>query len=240
MKQRKVVVGKRNYVEKIEADVFGYTQVNTIPIIEEALFNRNAFSIHHLQGALRDRFSFLMTFCGILRGESLFICELSDLFDVEYETPDNENIHALIMKIAIGKTNRPKTLYGRVIRHKNPFYCPIGALGFYLLSRFHLADETLDFSSNRTWFDNELLVESGSKNSVDGIKDRTFRKAMKEVFKKNGTQQSNSGIPSKHFVHFGRVMGAIVAELAGGQSLEIKGLGNWNPDNTPASCPLIF
>jgi len=63
---------------------------------------------------------------------------------------------------------------------------------------------------------------------------------MKEVFKKNGTQQSNSGIPSKHFVHFGRVMGAIVAELAGGQSLEIKGLGNWNPDNTPASCPLIF
>ena len=38
------------------------------------------------------------------------------------------------------------------------------------------------------------------------------------------------GIPSKHFVHFGRTMGAIIAELVGAESSEIKGLGNWNPD----------
>ena len=100
-----MLLGKQNYIEKIESDIFGYTQVNTIPIIEEELFKRNAFSSHHLQGALRDRFSFLMTFCGVLRGESLFICELSDLFDVIYDTPDKENVHAMIMEIATGKTN---------------------------------------------------------------------------------------------------------------------------------------
>ena len=171
-----------------------------------------------------------MTFCGVLRSESLFICELSDLFDVIYDTPDKENVHAMIMKIATGKTNGCKTLYGRVIRHKNPYFCPIGALGLYLLSRFHIADETIDFSKNSTWFDIKLLVESGSKNTADSIRDTTFRKTMKEVFKKNGIHCVHVGIPSKHFVHFGRVMGAIVAELAGGQSLEIKGLGNWNPD----------
>jgi hypothetical protein len=83
-----------------------------------------------------------------------------------------------------------------------------------LLSRFHIADETIDFSKNSTWFDIKLLVESGSKNTADGIRDTTFRKTMKEVFKKNGIHCVHVGIPSKHFVHFRRVMGAIVAELA--------------------------
>ena len=35
---------------------------------------------------------------------------------------------------------------------------------------------------------------------------------------------------SKHFVHFGRSVGAIQAELYGLDSASIKSLGNWNPD----------
>ena len=95
-------------------------------------------------------------------------------------------VHALVMKIATGKTNGTKTLYGRVVRHKDPALCPIGALGLYLLARFHLADEKLDFSSNSSWFDVKLLVECGSRENTKGIKDRTYRKTMESVFEKNG------------------------------------------------------
>ena len=92
VKQRKVTLSKRNYEEKIESDIFGYTQVHAIPVVELALFERNAFSHHTCQCALRDRYCFLMSFCGILRGESLFLCELSDLFDVQYKTPGISSI----------------------------------------------------------------------------------------------------------------------------------------------------
>ncbi len=95
---------------------------------------------------------------------------------------DNETIDALVMQIAVGKTNGNKTLYGRVIRHKDPEHCAFGGLGLYLLSRFHLAQETLDFSSNRTWFDVKLLVESGSKDNTKSISDDTYRRVMTSVF----------------------------------------------------------
>jgi hypothetical protein len=40
---------------------------------------------------------------------------------------------ALILQIAIGKTNGLRTLYGRVIPHRNVFLCPLGALALYLI-----------------------------------------------------------------------------------------------------------
>ena len=89
-KTRKKHLKKVNYAEKIDASISGYTQIETIPVIEKvvcfnkALFDRNSSSAHTCQGALRDRFCFLMTYCGILRGESLFLCELSDLLAVSF------------------------------------------------------------------------------------------------------------------------------------------------------------
>jgi len=38
------------------------------------------------------------------------------------------------------------------------------------------------------------------------------------------------GIISKHFVHFGRSVGAVKAELEEMDAALIKNLGNWNPD----------
>jgi hypothetical protein len=40
------------------------------------------------------------------------------------------------MQIAIGKVNKNKTLYGRVMRHRDVERCAIGALAFYLFSRY--------------------------------------------------------------------------------------------------------
>lgn len=137
--------------------------------------------------------------------------------------------HALVMRIAVGKTNGNRTLYGRVFRHKQVEQCPFGALGLYLLSRFHCADEEIDFSSNQSWFDVKLLIEAGSKSPTVPIKDSSYRSTILKVFKENGILIL-PGIPSKHFVHFGRNIGAIVAELRNASPDEIKLLGNWNPD----------
>jgi hypothetical protein len=65
---------------------------------------------------------------GILRGESLFKAELSDLTPIELV--NEGTIHkctVLVTRIAIGKTNELKTLYGRIMRHKNMHLCGIGA-----------------------------------------------------------------------------------------------------------------
>jgi hypothetical protein len=120
-----------------------------------------------------------MTHYGILRGESLIKCELSDLYDIVLEEEGAHKCHVMVMKIAFGKTNSIKTLYGRVMRHKKVTLCPIGALGFYLLSRFHFTQETLNFSCNASWFDVKLLVEQGSKNVNKGISDQSYAKSIR-------------------------------------------------------------
>ena len=102
-----------------------------------------------------------MTNCGILRGESLFKCELSDLCDLVLDIEGVHPCHIMVKRIENGKTNGLKTIYGRVMRHKEANLCLIGAIGLYLLSRFHLNSENLNFFSNSTWFNVKLLVENG-------------------------------------------------------------------------------
>ena len=108
------------------------------------------------------------------------------------------------MRIAIGKTNGLKTLYGRVMRHKDFNLCVIGALGFYLFARFQISCESLDFSSNEKWFEVKLLIESSSPDNTKSVNNQTYAKAMRSACK-------NRGVVSKHFVHFGRSVGAVKA-----------------------------
>lgn len=223
VKTRKKTVARLNFEEKLESEFLPFLLVEKIPSIEMELFRRNAFSKKFCLGALRDRFCFLMTNGGILRGESLFNSELSDLCDLIKEDEGPHKCHILVMRIAVGKTNALKTLYGRVMRHKDFRLCPIGALAMYFLARFHLSGESLDFSSNDKWFNVKLLVESSSADTTTSISNQTYAKTMRQVC-------SKLGINSKHFVHFGRSVGAVKAELEEMDALMIKNLGNWNPD----------
>jgi len=56
--------------------------------------------------SLRDRFQFLMSLCGVLRSESLFKADLSDLMDIKLEsqlTKEPFPYHVLILRIGEGK-----------------------------------------------------------------------------------------------------------------------------------------
>ena len=117
--------------------------------------------------SLRHRFIFLFTMNGLLRGESVFKVELSDLFNLSIKQMDDiHNLSILTMlQMATGKTNRGIKLSGRVARHVNPHMCAVGSLGFYLMYCFHHSGEmtqtgpgAVDFCINSTWFDMKLLA----------------------------------------------------------------------------------
>ena len=164
-----------------------------------------------------------MTSNGSLRGESLIKSDLSDLCDIVVEGNSLDKAHIFVMRITSGKTNGLKTLYGRSMRHKDVTLCSIGALALYLLARFEFGGETIDFSSNEKWFDVKLLVEKSMANHKKAITDHNYAKSIRNAC-------ASLGIVSKHFVHFGRSVGAVQAEMYELDGSEIKVLGNWNPD----------
>jgi hypothetical protein len=90
--------------------------------------------------SLRDRYFYLFTVTGIVRGESPIRAELSDMFSIVKvdEGPPGHDAVILIMQILEGKTNNGKIVRGRTMRLKNVNMCSIGALGFHLMSRFEV------------------------------------------------------------------------------------------------------
>jgi Centromere DNA-binding protein complex CBF3 subunit, domain 2 len=180
VKFRKKRLARENYEEKIESSFMPFTLVQEVGPMERLLFRINDDSEQAI-GSLRDRFMLLMTTFGILRGESLIKCELSDLCDVVLDNQGVHDIHILVIRIMTGKTNGLKTLFGRVIRHKDVYLCAIGVLGLYLLARWEFSDEVIDWSTNESWFNIKLLVSTKGSN-VNSITDQTYSKRIKKVF----------------------------------------------------------
>jgi hypothetical protein len=133
-----------------------------------------------------------------------------------------------VISILTGKTNGDKTLFGRALRHQDFTKCILGALGFYLLARFDQTREfdSMDFTDNKKWFDIKLLVDCKSSKLEDLFKSvevKTYTDIIKKICKK-------LGIPSSHWLHYGRHNGTIQLEFEEVDTDQIKNLGNWNPD----------
>ena len=186
-----------------------YAIAEEIPSIENWLFERNGDKLLYSVSSLRDRFTLLQTTFGILRGESMFKSELSDLVDIKFKCKETgANIHVGVMQIFEGKTNKTKTLYGRVLRHRDPYLCAMGALGFYLLARFEVTGECdhFDFSDNKKWFDIKVLIDPRQKKYTDGMTDQPYADAIRAACKA-------LGIVTKHYAHIGRACGAAIGKF---------------------------
>ena len=109
--------------------------------------------------------------------------------------------------------------------HKNVNLCAIGALGVYLLARFHQTSKAdgIQFKNNKKWFSIKLLIDSHGSDNTKAVSDQAYYSSMKDACK-------NLGITSKHFVHFGRGAGSVKAELDELDGFNIADLGNWNVD----------
>jgi hypothetical protein len=87
VKKRKQRLHAANYKEKIESEFSPYLLAHEVPRIERALFfhNSQAQTARMSIAATRDRYMLLQTIYGILRGESIIKCDLSDLCDIKVE-----------------------------------------------------------------------------------------------------------------------------------------------------------
>ena len=120
---------------------------------------------------MRDRFQFLMTLAGVMRSDSLLKSDLCDLCDFTFKQGGELSpYHIMILRDGAGKTVQDKTQFGKVMRHRLPELCPIGALGLWLLARFDITNELddFDFCDNKSWFDNKLFISPKCKRSKLG------------------------------------------------------------------------
>ena len=103
-KTRKAATKKRNYEEKITAEMIPYSTVERYPDIENLLWMRGQTNGRAAAAHLRNRFCLLFTTGGILRCESLFNADLSDFLGVTVQAArDPHPLNVLIMQFCTGK-----------------------------------------------------------------------------------------------------------------------------------------
>ena len=138
---RRPRANRLNYKEKIDHNSSPLISVKDIGVIENGFFEgayntKNSRNDRRLTfSSLRNRYIFLHTCHGVLRGESLFNGELSDIFGLEWQR-ENKDPHPFfisILQLDRGKTNNGLKLFGRCGRHINPNMCSVGAQGFYFM-----------------------------------------------------------------------------------------------------------
>ena len=111
------------------------------------------------------------------------------------------------------------------MRNKDVLSCPMGALGLYLMFRFHLTGEMElppDWTDNTDWFDMKLLIDAFTTDFEKSMSNDSYARAMKKILKE-------LKIIASHYCHIGRVLGPGEVENLEGESDGSRVLGNWNP-----------
>ena len=231
-------VKRANGTEKVDGAITPFHNAQQVEAVENVFWNYgcNTTNARTVFCALRNRYNFLMDLSAFLRNESVNKAELSDLCFFKYpRRADHDEMPVHLMMIHTGKTITgvsPKQ-YGRATRHKNVFLCPLGALGLYLMYRFHCGvDPEFGASYNpafflskeyqKDWFSIKLLTDysAGPFDNRKEMTQRSFQKSMKKVL-------TSLGISSAHYGHFGRCVGPVIAEFKELPPDMIKQLGKF-------------
>jgi len=104
VRRRKSRIKRKNYAEKIDGDFTPFTSIGQVGNIEEQFWLNGKTARGCLPG-LRNRYVFLQCYSGLLRSESMFLGELSDMVNIEYERRrDMDPYQILVLQIATGKS----------------------------------------------------------------------------------------------------------------------------------------
>jgi hypothetical protein len=102
--KRKTRIKRANYHEKIDGDFTPFTSMGQVNNIEEKFWEGGKTARGCLPG-LRNRYIFLQCYSGLLRSETMFLGELSDMLNIEYQRQqDCDPYEILILQIAAGKS----------------------------------------------------------------------------------------------------------------------------------------
>jgi hypothetical protein len=158
--ERRERVSKALFKERVTADFDPFWMAAEVSNIEDFMWKYSCRTASFSASSMRDRFQYLFSLNGVLRMESLYLADLSDLCDfIFHQKEERDPYMCLILRIGTGKTSSRRTIFGRAMRHVDPRLCPKGGLGFYLLLRFLVTreHEAFDFTNNKTWFNRKLI-----------------------------------------------------------------------------------
>ena len=231
VRNRKAKINRRLLKEVPLEKVIPFKTLPHIPEIEEKFWDRSKRTPawKKIMAGLRNRFFFLWTITAIIRGEALWKARLCDFVSVVFQSKADPSAYEIMAQIIDdGKTNDGSDVQlGRALRHLDPFMCPIGAIGFYLLARFMLTDEDehFDYTDNSSWFNAALLVgEHVTRNSnTTVVGTRMYSTTVSEIL-------NELGLPEAKKIHFGRSEGPALLEVQELDSDQIRQLGNWKKD----------
>ena len=173
--ERREKVSKALFKERATGDFEPFRMASELAKIEEFMWEYSCKTATFSASSMRDRFQYLMTLNGVLRMESMYIADLSDLCDFIFHQKDElDPYQCLIMRIGTGKANKSRVIFGRAMRHTDPRLCAMGGLAFYLHIRFLVTKEyeEFDFCDNSTWF-NRKLIRSMPKKKPKTKRKRT-------------------------------------------------------------------
>ena len=231
VKKRKDAVARANFKERFDGEFTPYKMISEVTQIETYMWEYHCTTPAFSAASLRDRYHFLATYGGVLRSESMYLADLSDLCDFKFKQQKEPHpYHIGIQRVSMGKTNREKVLYGRAMRHREVELSSIGALGLYLMTRFEVTNEikSIDFSKNSTWFNRKLLkamtcgADSTDPNE-EPMSPSQYTKKMKNTCK-------SCNIESNTWLHFGRKCAPALMDLEEVNKMDKRALGNWITD----------
>ena len=157
---------------------------------------------------LRTTANFLISHMLLLRGESLRIAELPDLFVIDFDN-EGSRCQAMVLIKDNGKTNpHGKVEHCAVMRNKEPLFCAMSALAFYFFWRWHRTDEPFPtFRARKDWYRTRAIIGE-RKDVTKPLNYKTQMDWMKRAY-------GEAHVPNMKPTHGNRPSGARQAERAG-------------------------
>ena len=168
---------KALYKERITSDFQPFRIAGELALIEKYMWENSYRTASFSASSMRDMFQYLFSLNGLLRMQSLYLEDLSDLCDfIFHQKLERDPYQCLILRVGTGKANQRRTIFGTEMRHVDARLCPMGALAFYLHNRFSVTKEyeEFDFCDNSSWFNIKLIraMPQGSKKRKEARKNR--------------------------------------------------------------------
>ena len=105
VKEHKRRIKRKLYDEKVDHEFTPFTSMAQVGNIEQAFWDHGK-TVRESLPSLRNRCVFLLCYSGLLRHESIFLGELSDMLHIEYQkSSDNDPFFIMVMQIATGKSS---------------------------------------------------------------------------------------------------------------------------------------
>lgn len=120
VQQRKARIAKATYQEKLDCDFTPYAQSNNLERIEERFFQEGYKTNRAAYSSIRHRMVLLNCYSGVLRHETVYNGELSDLLCINHHDQRAQSDQLIqVMQIGIGKSTCRilKIFYFKVLTH---------------------------------------------------------------------------------------------------------------------------